>query len=103
MLRAARPSPRSGMGGRLMLGVRKAYRELVKSVRGMQQENDQLKDKNAKLRELVADMWPFVEGAMDDEYCPAPECPFTELCTENQVCMASSGFHYRMRELGVEL
>lgn len=58
---------------------------------------------NAKLRELVADMWPFVEGAMDDEYCPAPKCPFTELCTENQVCMASSGFYYRMRELGVEL
>ena len=58
---------------------------------------------NAKLRELVADMWPFVEGAMDDEYCPAPECPFTEPCTENQVCMASSGFHYLMCELGVEL
>lgn len=62
-----------------------------------------LKNDNAKLRELVADMWPFVEGAMDDEYCPAPECPFTELCTENQVCMASSGFHYRMRELGIEV
>ena len=33
-----------------MFGVRKAYRELVKSVRGMQQENDQLKAENARLR-----------------------------------------------------
>ena len=56
-----------------------------------------------KLRELVADMWPFVKGAMDDEWCPAPECPFTEPCTKNQVCMASGGFHYRMCELGVEV
>lgn len=33
-----------------MFGVRKAYRELVKSVREMQQENDQLKAENARLR-----------------------------------------------------
>lgn len=62
-----------------------------------------LKAENAKLRELVKDMWPFVEGAMDEEHCPDSECPFIELCMENQVCMAISGFHCRMRELGVEV
>ena len=78
---------------------RRAMCDMIANLEG---DMEELRVKNEELRKLVADMWPFVEGAIDDEYCPAPECPFTEPCTENQVCMASSGFHYRMRELEVD-
>lgn len=39
-----------------MLGVRKACSELADTLREIQQENDQLKAENAKLRELIADV-----------------------------------------------
>ena len=52
-----------------MFGVRKAYRELVKSVRGMQLENDQLKAENQKLRELVRDYHRFAEAMCAERGC----------------------------------
>ena len=36
-----------------MLGVRKAWRDLADTLREIQQENDQLKAENAKLRKLA--------------------------------------------------
>lgn len=47
-----------------MFGVRKAYRELVKSVRGMQQENEQLKDKNADLKAENANLRELLDFAL---------------------------------------
>ena len=98
-----------------MLGVRKAYRELVKLVRGMQQENDRLKAENdrlrselesvgvaaylygrddllaenAKLRELVADAWGYINH------------PANATWTHMKRKEARDSICDRMRELGI--
>ena len=58
-----------------MFGVRKAYRELVKSVRGMQQENDKLKAENAKLVELLLKSFELMHrgGLTTGAYGPCME------------------------------
>lgn len=45
-----------------MLGVRKACRELADLMHEIQQENDQLRAENAKLRELVKRYHRLVTG-----------------------------------------
>lgn len=53
-----------------MFGVRKAYRELGKLVRGMQQENGQLKVENDKLREYTNELLRVVKlGEIDCGAC----------------------------------
>lgn len=100
-----------------MFGVRKAYRELVKSVRVMQQENDRLKAENArlrselesvgvaaylygrgdllaenaKLRELAADAWGYINH------------PANATWTHMRRKEVRDSICDRMRDLGVEV
>lgn len=56
-----------------MFGVRKAYRELSKSVHGMQRENDHLKAENAALRELVRSAVRCITDVPDCDSCALGE------------------------------
>lgn len=77
-----------------MLGVRNAFREVAKSVRMMLQENDQLKAENAKLRELVRDLWKSCPA--DGYYC-IYHCEHYDKESESHCKLED-----RMRELEVD-
>lgn len=90
-----------------MFGVRKAYRELVKSVRGIQQENDQLKAENAKLRELVKHVISRYND-INREYWGNQEPLPCDLCNMDRQCSEVPRhdrclFYEYLRELGVEV
>ena len=86
-----------------MFGVRKAYRELGKLVRGIQQENDQLKDENAKLRELVRDIYKIL-SALDIDYCGAcPQDNALHPCPRYTLFGGDCQYVTAMHELGVDV
>lgn len=72
-----------------MLGIRKACREVAKSVRVMQQENDQLKAENDKLREALRAAW---------------KCAHTGIsCSDCRLIAGGCTLQSAMLELGVEV
>lgn len=83
-----------------MFGVRKACRELAEWCHETQQENDRLKAENAKLRELLRDMWRFTGAA-----CKKYPRLFDQSAQGGQMVHlnAIDAFEQRMRELGIEV
>ena len=63
-----------------------------------------LRDENAKLRELVKDMFPFAEVGVDDT-CVARRCCLFDQCTDDAggKCAIEQYMLDRMWELGVEV
>lgn len=61
-------------------------------------------EQNAKLRELVRDMWPFVKAGWVHA-CPNRECRLFEECDADSEyeCPIEEYVAGRMRELGVEV
>jgi len=89
-----------------MLGVRSAFCEVAKAVRGMQRENDQLKAENAKLREDLEDQEGYDQMLRDRlrqqtelrVKAEAENVKLRELVAE----MWLDSVIQRMRELGVD-
>ena len=63
-------------------------------------------DENAKLRELVRDMWPFAKAGWV-RTCPNRECCLFEECDaypgSGRECPIEEHMAARMRELGIEV
>lgn len=59
----------------------------------------ELKDENAGLRELVKDMWPFIEDQCPRECCLFEECD----ASSDRECHIEEHMAARMRELGIEV
>lgn len=65
---------------------------------------DEAEAENAKLRELVRDMWPFAKAGWVHT-CPNRECCLFEECDADseRECPIEEHMAARMRELGVEV
>ena len=63
-----------------------------------------LADENAKLRELVRNLWPFVKAGWVSA-CPNRECCLFEKCDADSEyeCLIEEHMAGRMRELGIEV
>ncbi len=58
-----------------------------------------LQAENAKLRELVRDLYHF---AIIADICPS-KCPIESRCDNSEYCLCNELFDERMRELGIEV
>jgi len=65
---------------------------------GLRRKANGLKAENAKLRELVADMWRDVPKTESCGWDADANC-----CTGSDECAGECGYWYRMRELGIEV
>jgi len=83
-----------------MFGVRKAAREFVGVLNEVQLENERLKAKNAKLRELVCKVEQY-------ERVGCYECPLADGCTAktlyHEECEMQLAIVREKRELGIEV
>lgn len=61
------------------------------------EETQRLKDENARLRELCADMWRDIPKT---ESCGWDMS--TNTCTGSDECIGECSYWYRMRDLGIE-
>lgn len=75
------------------------YREAMGAVRVANERMDLLEAENAKLRELVRELW---EGYADP---PCEDCPFrdTPTCADCPICAREAAVIDRMRELRMEV
>ena len=80
------------------------YREAMGAVRAANERMDLLEAENAKLRELVRDLWPFVKADWVPA-CPNRECCLFEECDADSEyeCLIEEHMAGRMRELRVEV
>lgn len=68
------------------------------SERDYHERNIELENENAKLRELVRDMWHDIPKS---ESCGWDMS--TNTCTGSDECIGECSYWYRMRELGIEV
>lgn len=82
-----------------MSGVNEWLISLSEYIGGMSDELDNAKAENAKLRELVRELW---EGYEDP---PCEDCPFkdTLTCADCTICAREAAVIDHMRELGIEV
>ena len=75
------------------------YSEPFDAVGGLGFEIENLQDENAKLRELVKELW---DGYVDP---PCEECPLKGLpvCADCPICAREAAVVAHMRELGLEV
>lgn len=78
--------------------------ELVAYAYGMFAAGTKTNAENAKLRELVKDMWPFAKAG-SARTCPNRECCLFEECDAHseRECPIEERMAARMRELGIEV
>ena len=78
--------------------IKEAERSRSRTV-SLTDEIERLKTENAKLRELVRELW---EGYADP---PCEECPLKDkpACADCTICAREAAVVDRMRELGVEV
>ena len=69
------------------------------NMNALRSDNERLKVENAKLRELVEDMW---EG-YNDPRCEECHLKDTPTCADCPICARETAVIDRMRELGVEV
>lgn len=74
-----------------MLGVRKKVNELASTLRDIVQENERLKDENAKLREMAAEMYPYAKAFLKEGVMLG--------CIDSK----SHDWFLQLRELGVKV
>ena len=94
------------MMGEYDAGYENCIDSMVRQMEDMQYRIDCLHAENAKLRELVADMWGFIEGTDEDcgdvtfsscfDYCKHDTAD--DGCSKTGECW----YEQRMRELGVD-
>jgi hypothetical protein len=80
-----------------MSGVNEWLISLSEYIGGMSDELDNAMAENAKLRELVRDMWPHVRHRAS--MCASCELP----CDASDECLLYEPMRRSMRELGVEV
>ena len=63
----------------------------------LQEESERLKAENAKLRELVRDMWRDIPKSESCGWDASANC-----CSGSDECKGECAYWYRMHELGIE-